>query len=869
MHDNEGTVRALWRSVPFVFNTMEMKAMFRTIFRSLSACALVITLSLTIRPAAAAACNDALVARASVRTGGAQNPSGGVLYTNPSPLSADGRYLVMVGTGLTLSDANATDDVYLHDRLNCVTTLVSVATGGVQANDSADRGAISGDGRYVAFASSANNLVANDMNGVSDIFLHDTNTGITTRVSTAFGGGSANGASDAPMVSSDGRYVVFTSVASNLIASDGNGVADVFLYDRIGATTIRASVANDETERGVTGYIDMTPDGRYVLLSSAAPYEVSDPAGVNFYMRDISTGTTTRIALGDGGTNISGAVFPSAISDDARSIVFESMVDGIVAGDMGGIADVYVHNRDTLTTLRVSLRDTGVSGNQGSSLGRISGDGRYIVFESAATNLIFGDSNNALDIFVHDLTTRKTTRVSLSSTGQQVTAEGGRRPFISSNGRVVAFDSVSSALVPNDTNGANDVFAGDVRLLGQLNLLKNGTFSDPTLGDANTGWGTFATPNASAIDARIQDGVLEFYRTASGSSAVVLQNTGVPIPTGTAIRAYLELGNISPARKRVLAMLHSSDFSDLQVCVFWIDAGTTNAAYAIETFTTTAWTGASLSLYASPAASAGWIQVDNVEMTWNPGGATNQTLCYEPISFGNEPLPDSANLIDNGDFSTPALTGPINGWGAFASADDGTPDLNFLASQFNAGVFEFYRKTGGGSAVILQNTETAIPAYNAVEVVLQIGNSGSARKRLLVMIHDGDFSDLQICSFWIQPNTPLGQHTMISWTTEDWTNAHLSLYASPATNIGWIQVDNVVLRHRPALVPLGTECYGVGASPIQIERRLAFVPAIPPTLVPTATLFAPYAAPGSVPEQPISAPTSAPEPSAGEGTSSE
>jgi Tol biopolymer transport system component len=767
-------------------------------------------------PTRAAPCGDGLVGRVSVRTGGAQAPTGGTV----AGLSDDGRYVVLLGNGLSLTDATPFTDVYIHDRANCITTLVSVATGGVQANADATDAAISGDGRFVAFSSTATNLAPTDDPG-SDVFVHDTLTGVTTRISDANGGAH-------PRMSADGRYVSYQSI----------GDTQVYRFDRQTSARVLASVPAPMTPITIGAAAfnrGITPDGRYVLFASDAPYVPDDTNTTNDgYIRDLTAGTTERVTLGTGGAQITAPSAVTDMTDDAGYIIFHT-TESLVGADSNGASDVYLYDRQTQTAALISQRDNGSAGNNAAMDGSISGDGRFVAFSSTATNLIFGDTNGAPDVFLHDRAYGRTRLASRADSGA-IGNNQSVQPLISRDGRVLAYTSSASNLVAGDTNGAADGFAGDARIIGQANWISNGDFSVTMLGNGNGDWGRFGTPTDAVMVYRFHDGRFEFYRATGGTSAVLLQNTGVPLPANTPITAYMELGNSSPSRMRVLAMLHSQDFSDLQVCVFWLEPNTSDAIYVMETYTTKAWAGASLSLYASPDRPSGWIQVDNVDLTWTPGGRVDSTLCNEPIAFGNDPEPDSGNLVVNGDFSQEVIGGtPIGRWGYFA-----TPNSSFINFRFNNGVFEFYRVTGGQSAVILQNTVVALPPYNAIEATMLLGNSSSQRKRVLVMLHDGDFQDLQICSFWLQPNAPLETYIMLSWTTKPWAAAHISLYASPDTSQGWIQVDNVVYRHRPALAPIGTECYERGALPFNIESRLADAP-LPdlPALIPTAPAITP------------------------------
>jgi hypothetical protein len=215
-------------------------------------------------------------------------------------------------------------------------------------------------------------------------------------------------------------------------------------------------------------------------------------------------------------------------------------------------------------------------------------------------------------------------------------------------------------------------------------------------------------------------------------------------------------------------------------------------------------------------------------------------LTAVPTLAQNEPEADSPNLVRNWDFSAPI--GASN-WQVYA-----TPTLNAIRYRVTNGVFEFHRYSGGSTALVLQDLNTAIPLHTPVEISLDLGNSSSTRKRVVVLIHDGDWSDLQVCSFWIAPGAPLQNRVMRTYTTEDWTDAHIAIYASPAEAEGWIRVDNVVMRTRPTMPVVGTECYEPGASipnPVPSQSDLeALLPSFQPTLAPTATPILP---PGELP----------------------
>jgi len=201
------------------------------------------------------------------------NGSQGDGYSQDGAASADGRYVAFesVSTNLVANDTNASADIFLHDTQMGTTTRVSVDSSGTQADGTSSSPRISADGRYVVFSSGATNLVMNDTNMVNDVFLHDTQTGSTTRVSVDALGNELNGATHDAAISADGLYVAFYSDATNLVPGDTNNDADTFVRDTQSNTTIRVSVAADGSEANrFSQIVGMSRDGRYVLFYSPA-----------------------------------------------------------------------------------------------------------------------------------------------------------------------------------------------------------------------------------------------------------------------------------------------------------------------------------------------------------------------------------------------------------------------------------------------------------------------------------------------------------------------------------------------------------------------------------------------------------------------
>lgn len=412
----------------------------------------------------------AQVTRVSVATGGVQSAAETDLI---HAVSFDGRYVAFSSGGddLVTGDTNGQHDVFVHDRVTSITTRVSVATGFVQATGADSFApAISGDGRYVGFVSLATNLVAGDTNGQPDVFVHDRVTSITARVSVATGGAQATGGlSRGPGLSADGRYVTFYSAATNLVTGDTNGLIDVFIHDRHNGTTSRVSVASDGSQAldgpSLSPTSCMSADGRFVTFLSAATNLVSgDTNGeADVFVHDRQTGATTRVNVATSGTQAigGGSDFPT-ISPDGRRIAFESSATNLVPDDTNGVTDIFVRDRQTGTTTRISVRPDGTEATEESSAPSFSGDGSRVAFHSEATDLVADDTNGMPDIFVTDEETGTTIRVNVDANGNQAASGYSYYPALSADGRYVSFASVAPNLIPGDTNSQVDVFVHDI-----------------------------------------------------------------------------------------------------------------------------------------------------------------------------------------------------------------------------------------------------------------------------------------------------------------------------------------------------------------------------------------------------------------------
>jgi hypothetical protein len=416
--------------------------------------------------------------RASVATSGAEGVGGD---SSGPVISGDGRHVAFESwcSNLVAGDTNGHCDIFVRDLVSGSTTRVNLDSNGAQGagGDSYDP-AISADGRYVAFDSGCANLVAADANPFQDVFVRDVVTGTTTLVSVDSNGAQAAGGDSLyPSISADGRYVAFKSWSTNLVGADNNGHSDVFVHDLVTRVTTLASVdSNGVQQNNECSYLSLSGDGRFVAFASTASNLVAgDTNGVyDVFLRDLVGGTTTRESLDSAGVQgNSNSAWPSS-SIDGRFIAFHSTATNLVPGDGNGTLDIFVRDTHLGLTTRASVDTAGAPGNSSSTNPALSADGRFVSFRSVADNLVAGDSNGWADIFVHDRLSGITTRASVNSGGAQ-SDSSSVLSTISDDGRYVAFDSFATTLVAADTNQAEDVFVRDRGVSGPTVYCSAGT----------------------------------------------------------------------------------------------------------------------------------------------------------------------------------------------------------------------------------------------------------------------------------------------------------------------------------------------------------------------------------------------------------
>jgi Tol biopolymer transport system component len=318
--------------------------------------------------------------------------------------SADGHSVLFVSlaSNLVAGDSNGAEDLFIKNLQSGAIQRVSTDAAGVQGNSSSLNAQFSADGRYVVFQSYASNLVAGDSNGDWDLFVKDLQSGAIQRVSTDAAGAESNGYNDQPRFSSDGRHVVFQSYASNLVAGDSNGTGDIFVKNLQSGAIQRVSAdAAGVQGNSDSGYAQFSADGRTVLFQSLASNLVAgDSNGASdIFVKDLQSGAIQRVSTDAAGVQDNGFSYNAWFSADGRTVVFTSEASNLVAGDSNISHDVFVKDLQSGAIQRVSAEAAGAQGNAGSFNPQFSADGRTVVFTSEASNLVAGDSNGAGDIF--------------------------------------------------------------------------------------------------------------------------------------------------------------------------------------------------------------------------------------------------------------------------------------------------------------------------------------------------------------------------------------------------------------------------------------------------------------------------------------
>lgn len=462
-----------------------------------------------------------VTSRASLATDGTQTDADSLLPT----ISADGRFVSFYSSARTLTPSHPPPEpcaatavydlcrpgVFVRDRQAHSVRRLDIAAPGpvLSPSNPTDQASITGSmsahGRYVSFYSSHSRLVAGDTNDTWDVFVSDQERQSVERMSVSSGGAEGNGASFNPSISADGRYVAFSSVATNLVPGDTNSVADVFLRDRVAKTTVRVSINSNGEQADMSRsraflpesgchIVALSANGRFVLFRSPASNLVGGDANLaaDYFVHDVKRRLTRRVNVssseeeGNGDSRQPVGIAQGAVSNDGRYVFFNSDATNLVPRDTNGAEDLFVRDMVAGTTRRVSVSSEGEEADEGVgssdpfstyvNLGltafvepqnssqlaySATPNARYVAFSADATNLVDGDANETTDVFTRDLTTGTTSLISVASDGERGNG-ASNSPVLSADGRFVAFRSAASNLVRGDTNAAEDIFVYEI-----------------------------------------------------------------------------------------------------------------------------------------------------------------------------------------------------------------------------------------------------------------------------------------------------------------------------------------------------------------------------------------------------------------------
>ncbi|MCA9956307.1 MAG: PD40 domain-containing protein, partial [Anaerolineales bacterium] len=414
--------------------------------------------------------------------------------------SANGRFVAFSSGATNLVSGVSGFQVYLRDRDSDAdnvfdepgsvsTTLISMNDAGNAANISAANPAISADGRYVAFASAATNLHPNATDTAYDIFVRDRQTGTTMHVSKSSAGVDANQQTGSPSISADGRYVVFHSWADNLTPLDTNGWPDVFLHDRdvdndgifdepgqVLTRRISVGMGSTNTDNRSDSPV-ISADGSTIVFASMASNLVPNDTvnSWDVFISDISGSNIQRISVSTSGGQADGdsgnaVIYKIGVSSNGRFITFESAATNMVSPATDGLNNIFRYDRDSdedgifdepgsTAMLRVSVPFSGTQINDNAFYPAISGNGRYIAYQSAASNIVDLPNNFTTDVYVYDATTGTTRLASVASEGWQGNFDS-IQPALDDSGQQAFFSSRATNFVGfiGDSNDVNDIF---------------------------------------------------------------------------------------------------------------------------------------------------------------------------------------------------------------------------------------------------------------------------------------------------------------------------------------------------------------------------------------------------------------------------
>ncbi len=465
--------------------------------------------------------------------------------------------LVFIGTN---QDGYSTSNT-LHTPLTVdvppvsPTQVVSLSNSGTQGNGQSGAlgtndfvsNAVSGNGRFVAFLSSATNLVQNDTNSQQDIFVRDLQLGTTTRVSVASNGTQADNESLLPSISWDGQYVSFSSLADNLVAGSVPGQQGVYLHDMTSGTTTRLDLAPNGTVGNNTACCSsVSDDGRFIAFASAATNLMAGVSGENVYRYDMKTQLLSLASVASDGVTVGGGTSPQ-ISADGRFVAFTSYATNLVTGVTNGKNNAFVHDFVTGQTVQVNVASDGTPDNCGILFTAaipvsISADGRYLAFISCGNTLVPGLANpyEYYTAYIHDMNTGQTS--ALSADPQNNAISVGNMGTLSADGRFVSFGSTyledrttgdfTLLNVAADGSGGNGAaYVATISMDGSSAVFSSDS-TNLVANDTNTNSDVFSFANPFLSSPRANSLTLGVSQAPGGSQVAGTITLNAPAPTG-------------------------------------------------------------------------------------------------------------------------------------------------------------------------------------------------------------------------------------------------------------------------------------------------------------------------------------------------